>query len=153
MRRLGSTLCKELWAVPLSSSEYSQGGGDAVLPVIAVGDGARNTPTFDQDRVYIYDGHLLLSCLDAKSGTIHWQRDVINEFNGEHCWYNASSPVIAGELVLVSGGGPEETFLAFDQNNGEMIWKSGDELMTTQLPISPLSTARVRSSFSCSQVS
>ena len=126
---------KELWAVPLSSSEYSQGGGDAGAPGNRGGDGARNTPTFDQDRVYIYDGHLLLTCLDAKSGTIHWQRDVINEFNGRNIrWYNASSPVIAGELVLVSGGGPGETFLAFDKNNGEMIWKSGDELMTHATP-------------------
>ena len=116
------------------------------------GDGARNTPTFDLDRVYIYDGHLLLTCLDAKSGTIHWQRDVINEFNGRNIrWYNASSPVIAGDR-FGGGGGPGETFY-FDKNNGEMIWKSGDELMTHATPISPLSTARVRSSFSCSQVS
>ena len=125
----------ELWSVPLSSSDYGHGGGDAGAPGNRGGDGARNTPTIDGDRVFVYDGHLVLTCLARDSGKVVWQRNIVDEFNGRNIkWFNATSPVIVDGKVCVSGGGPGETFLAFDPSSGEVHWKAGDDLMTHATP-------------------
>lgn len=126
---------EEIWAVPLSSSDYGHGGGDAGTPGNRGGDGARNTPTVDGDRVFVYDGHLVLTCMATSNGEILWQRKISEEFNGRNIkWFNATSPVMIDDTVYVSGGGQGETFLAFDRASGEIQWKTGDDLMTHATP-------------------
>jgi outer membrane protein assembly factor BamB len=49
-------------------------------------------------------------------------------------WKNASSPLLTNGLVVVCGGGPGESFLAFDQSTGKVRWKSGDETPTHATP-------------------
>ena len=132
---LDSATGKELWAAPLSSSDYGHDGGNAGASGNRGGDGPRNTPTVDGNRVYIYDGRLVLSCLDATDGTVVWRHDVVKEFSGRAIkWYNATSPLLHDQMLFVSGGGPNETFLAFDKDSGEVLWKTGDEMMTHATP-------------------
>jgi len=132
---LDPTSGKELWAAPLSSSDYGHDGGNAGASGNRGGDGPRNTPTVDGNRVYVYDGRLILTCLDAKDGSVIWQHDVVKEFAGRHIkWYNATSPLLHNQMLFVSGGGPGETFLAFDKNSGDVLWKTGDDLMTHATP-------------------
>ena len=132
---LDSATGKELWAAPLSSSDYGHDGGNAGASGNRGGDGPRNTPTVDGNHVYIYDGRLVLSCLDATDGTVVWRHDVVKEFSGRAIkWYNATSPLLHDQTLFVSGGGPSETFLAFDKNSGEVLWKTGDEMMTHATP-------------------
>jgi outer membrane protein assembly factor BamB len=132
---LDSETGKELWAAPLSSSDYGHDGGNAGASGNRGGDGPRNTPTVDGNRVYIYDGRLVLSCLDATDGTVVWRHDVVKEFSGRPIkWYNATSPLLHDQMLFVSGGGPNETFLAFDKDSGEVLWKTGDEMMTHATP-------------------
>lgn len=126
---------KERWAVPLSTSDYGHDGGNAGASGNRGGDGPRNTPTVDSNHVYVYDGRLVLSCLNATDGSIVWQHDVVKEFSGRHIkWYNATSPLLHGKMLFVSGGGPGETFLAFDKDSGKVLWKTGDDLMTHATP-------------------
>ena len=133
---LDPTTGKELWAAPLSSSDYGHDGGNAGASGNRGGDGPRNTPTVDGNRVYVYDGRLILTCLDAKDGSVIWQHDVVKEFAGRHIkWYNATSPLLHNQMLFVSGGGPGETFLAFDKNSGDVLWKTGDDLMTHATPL------------------
>ena len=132
---LDTTTGIEKWAVPLSSSDYGHGGGDAGAPGNRGGDGARNTPTVDGNRIYVYDGHLVLTCINSESGSILWQIDVVKQFSGRNIkWYNASSPVLKDNAVFVGGGGPGQSFLAFDKMTGEPLWKSGDEIITHATP-------------------
>ena len=126
---------KEIWATALSSSDYGHGGGDAGAPGNRGGDGARNTPTISGDRVYVYDGHLVLTCMDLESGNIVWQKDIIKDFNGRNIkWFNATSPVVHGDSIFISGGGPSETFLAINKQTGKVLWKTGDDMMTHATP-------------------
>ena len=37
-------------------------------------------------------------------------------------------------MVYVAGGGADQTFLAFNKNTGDVIWKTGDETMTHATP-------------------
>ncbi len=126
---------EQLWSVPLGVSDYEHDGGNSGAPDNRGGDGPRSTPATDGRRVFVYDAHLLLSCLDAKSGDVIWQRDVIKEFDGRNIkWYNATSPLLSGSALYVAGGGAGQSFLAFDKTSGEVIWKSGDDLMTHATP-------------------
>jgi outer membrane protein assembly factor BamB len=50
-------------------------------------------------------------------------------------WQSAASPLIDGDLVFVAGGGPGQSLLAFDKNNGRVVWQGQDEKMTHSTPV------------------
>ncbi len=126
---------KELWSFPMCISNYDE-GGDSGTSDNSGGDGPRSTPTVDGNRVYVYDSQLGLYCLDADSGKVVWQTDVVEAFSGRNIrWQSSTSPLLEGDLILVPGGGPGESFLAFHKSTGEVVWKSGDELMTHAMPV------------------
>ena len=127
---------KPLWERTFGSSKYEHGGGDAGAPGNRGGDGPRSTPTIHEGRIYVYDAHLLLTCMEATSGKILWQQDIAKDFEGKNItWKNAASPVIVGDMVCVPGGGPGKAFLAFDHRSGELVWHSGNEAMTHATPV------------------
>ncbi|MCG8587027.1 MAG: PQQ-like beta-propeller repeat protein [Pirellulales bacterium] len=126
---------KELWSVTFGKSEYGHDGGNAGAPGNRGGDGPRSTPTTDGKLVWVYDAHMVLACLDAATGKEIWKRDIVKEFDGRPIkWFNATSPLIVGDAVIVSGGGKDQSFLAFNKNDGKVIWKSGDETITHATP-------------------
>ena len=132
---LNATTGDELWRVPMGSSKYEQGGGNAGAPDNKGGDGPRSTPATSEGNVYVYDSYMLLTCFDAKTGNVIWKQDVANDFAGRNIkWLNASSPIIDGDAIYVSGGGAGQSFLAFNKNDGHLIWKSGDETITHATP-------------------
>jgi outer membrane protein assembly factor BamB len=78
---------------------------------------------------------MLLTCFDAANGEVVWKHDIVNEFSGRNIkWFNATSPLLVGDVIYVAGGGSGQTFLAFNKNTGEPIWKSGDETITHATP-------------------
>jgi outer membrane protein assembly factor BamB len=125
----------ELWSLTFGSGDYEQGGGNAGDRGNSGGDGPRSTPAVDGDRVYVYDSYMALTCVDAANGRLVWQQDIIKDFQGRNIeWLNASSPVIAGDFVIIGGGGTGESFLAFEKSSGDVVWKSGDETITHATP-------------------
>lgn len=126
---------KRLWTYQLGETEYNHNGGNSGAPGNEGGDGPRTTPAADGDQVFVYDGHLRLVCLNAADGRVQWQHDVANELGGRNIkWFNAVSPVIDAHRVYVPGGGAGQSFLAFDRQSGELVWKSGDDTMTHATP-------------------
>ena len=127
---------ERLWSVALGSSDYEQGGGDSGAEGNRGGDGPRSTPSTDGRHVFVYDSHMALYCFDAKTGTVQWQTNLIDDYAGRKIsWLNAASPLLSDSLLFVSGGGAEQSFLAFDKVSGEVVWKSGDETMTHATPV------------------
>ena len=125
---------KELWAKPLKLAKY-QGGGDDGTGDNKGGDGPRSTPTVSDGRVYVYGANLDLWCFDAKTGRVLWQKDVAKDYGGRNIsWQNATSPIIEGNLVIVSGGGKGAAFLAFDKTSGALKWKAEDDTITHATP-------------------
>jgi outer membrane protein assembly factor BamB len=125
----------ELWASPLGVAKYD-GGGDSGTPDNGGGDGPRSTPAFDGGKVYTYSSKMVLQCMEAASGRQIWACDVIKEHAGANIhWQSASSPVVEGDLVFVAGGGPGQALLAFDKNNGHVIWKGQDDKLTQSTPL------------------
>ena len=78
---------------------------------------------------------MMLTCLDATNGSVLWSRDIVKQNAGRNIkWLNATSPVMDGDRLYIIGGGAGESFLALNKNTGDVIWKSGDELMTHATP-------------------
>jgi len=126
---------KELWATPTGIAKY-QGGADSGTPDNKGGDGPRSTPAISGGRVFVYSSTMVLQCLDAASGKVLWNKDVIASFGGKNIgWESAMSPVVDGSLVYVAGGGAGQSMLAFKQATGELAWKSGDGGITHATPV------------------
>ncbi len=115
---------KTLWDTPIGP-EYENGQGD----------GPRATPTIDGDAVYVYGGEGMLAALTLADGKIRWQHDVPKELGVKPAEYGmASSPLVAGDLVLVQVGGPGATVVAYDKQ-GKLSWKSGSDSAGYSSPI------------------
>ena len=89
------------------------------------GAGPRATPFIDGENIYTFGRNGDLICWRLYDGEKIWHRNVMDEGGEEPTWGHASSPLVLGNMVVVQGGGSCRT-IAFDKNNGALIWKSGN---------------------------
>ena len=83
------------------------------------GLGPRATPTIDGDRVYTVGGTGILNCLDFETGKQIWSTNIFAENNAKAPpWGVSVSPLIHGELVIVSAGGA----VAYYKDTGKIAW-------------------------------
>lgn len=86
---------------------------------------ARSTPTVDGNFIYALGSDGDLACLEAKTGKIKWTKNIRKEFGGQPGeWAYAESPLVDGDAVVVTPGGPEATMVALNKKTGAVIWKS-----------------------------
>lgn len=130
-RKTGQTI----WQRPLAVAQY-RNGGDRGVPDNDGGDGPRTTPVFADGRLFVFGTEFDLTALDAATGRVLWQKHLLKDFGGsEISWGNAASPLVMGDRVLVAGGGSGQAFIAFRADNGEVIWKSGNDRATHSTPV------------------
>lgn len=92
------------------------------------GDGPRGTPTVDGERVYVEGANGDVSCLEAASGKTIWHVNLRTDFGGSTPgWGYSESPLLVGDLVIVTPGGKQGTLLALNKMTGAKVWQSGDE--------------------------
>ncbi len=90
------------------------------------GNSPRATPLIDRGKVYLLGALGHLTCVDAKTGLIQWQRDL-----GRECqipaldWGLAGSPLISEGKLIVQPGGERGSLLALNPETGETIWQWG----------------------------
>jgi outer membrane protein assembly factor BamB len=110
---------QELWSSGWSAEFKEQLGGD----------GPRATPHADGDRVYFQGALGELRCLEAASGKLVWRKDILNENQGPELAYGmAVSPLVVGEKLIVTPGGPKgHCVVAYQKLTGETIWHSLDD--------------------------
>src|SRR5687768_12969551 len=92
-------------------------------------EGVRATPAIDRDRIYTYGSRGLLVCRSLEGGKELWRLDVLRETNAQilgegQVWGQASSPLIAGDLLYVQGGRGPHAAVAVDKASGRVAWKS-----------------------------
>jgi outer membrane protein assembly factor BamB len=116
---------RQLWATKLGPIFTFKGN--------SWGDGPRATPTVDGDRVYVLGGQGELACLDTAKGGIVWQKNLIKNFGGQVMeyapptnWGYCESPLIEGNKLICSPGGPKGTVLALDKKTGNELWRTKD---------------------------
>ena len=89
------------------------------------GPGPRSTPTIDGDRLYALSETGDLACLRVSDGTVVWQRNILKEFKGENpYWLLSESPLVDGNLVIVTPGGRGAGMVALDKMSGKTVWAS-----------------------------
>jgi outer membrane protein assembly factor BamB len=99
---------KHLWATKLGRS-----GGGGGYP------GPRCTPTVDGKFVYALGQFGDLVCVDAEKGVEKWRKNLQEDFRGKMMsgWGNSESPLIDGDKLICTPGGPDGTLLALDKNS------------------------------------
>jgi outer membrane protein assembly factor BamB len=84
---------------------------------------ARTTPTIDDGRGYVMSSVGRLLCFDAKTGEKIWSVDTFEKFGGRQIrWALAESPLIDGDNVICTPGGPDATLAALDKKTGKTVW-------------------------------
>lgn len=84
--------------------------------------GPRATPATDGKRVYTLSRDGQLFCLNADTGAVLWQKNLITGFQaGNLKWGLSASPVLKGNLLLLNAC---EYGIALDRMTGEKIWAS-----------------------------
>lgn len=93
------------------------------------GNGPRATPTVQGNRVYSLGSGGVLSCLDLRTGALHWQRNLVEEHGATPPeWGYAGSPLLHDGLVIVAPGGPNgHSVVAYHALSGEPAWQAGDD--------------------------
>ena len=92
---------------------------------LSAGNGPRSTPTFSEGAVYAFGGYGDLVCLDASSGAIRWQKNILQEFGGQNLtWGICESVLVDDNRVICTPGGDKATLVALDRQSGAVLWKA-----------------------------
>jgi outer membrane protein assembly factor BamB len=89
--------------------------------------GPRSSPTVDGNLIFTVNQWGELSCVSAESGKKLWHRDFEKDFGGSMPrWGFSESPLVDGNQVVVTPGGPKGAMVALNKQSGEVIWQSQD---------------------------
>jgi hypothetical protein len=86
---------------------------------------ARSTPTVDGSFLYALSSDGDLASVETASGKIRWQKNLRKDFGGQPgTWAYAESPLVDGDLVVVTPGGTDATLVALNKTSGAVVWKA-----------------------------
>ena len=87
--------------------------------------GPRCTPTVDGDLIFALDAWGELIGVRASDGKEQWRRNLAKDFGGTPpTWGYSESPLVDGQQVVVTPGGPKGALVAVKKNNGALLWQS-----------------------------
>ena len=85
--------------------------------------GSRCTPTFYNGNIFLISGGGDIVCVGA-DGKIKWSKNHYSLYESKPIMFGISeSPLIVDNLVIASPGGKKASFVAFDINNGKVVWE------------------------------
>ncbi len=93
------------------------------------GDGPRANPTWHDGRVYALGAAGELRCLDAKTGKLIWNRNILKDNAAENIqWGMSASPLIVDDKVItLPGGASGKSVVAYSRLTGAPIWRALDD--------------------------
>jgi outer membrane protein assembly factor BamB len=84
----------------------------------------RTVPAVGEKLVFSLDPKCRFHALDAKTGKLIWQKNLVQEYKTViPGWYAGENPLIDGDRVLLATGG-DALVIAFDQETGKEIWRT-----------------------------
>ena len=109
---------KALWSSPLAPAYEN-----------TMGNGPRGTPAIAGEVVLTFTGEGILTASKFSDGTLLWSHHCVKELGGKPAEYGmACSPLVVGELVLVTVGAPKATVAAYQIASGKLAWTAGDDV-------------------------
>lgn len=108
---------KELWFTEIGPADEK----------ISYDHGPRSSPTIAGDKLYALTANGDLGCLDLSNGKVLWKSSFKKQLGGKmmSSWGFSESPLVDGNKVIVTPGGPENTMVAFNKDSGSIIWRAG----------------------------
>lgn len=107
----GKTVWTHSYLCCLEPKQYE--GGPGATPAIAGG------------RVYTFSKVGDVFCLDALTGTLRWHKNLVSQLGVKKpAWGFAGSPVVWGELLILSAG---TSGVALNKDTGEVVWQNGND--------------------------
>jgi outer membrane protein assembly factor BamB len=89
--------------------------------------GPRCTPAVDGNLVVALDPWGTLICVSAADGKEQWRKNLVKDFGGTPpTWGYSESPLVDGDQVVVTPGGPKGALLALNKRTSDLIWQSKD---------------------------
>jgi outer membrane protein assembly factor BamB len=86
---------------------------------------ARSTPTVEGNVLYALSSDGDLACLETANGKVIWRKSLRGDFGGQYGkWAYSESPLIDGDVLVVTPGGAGATLVALNKKTGAVIWKS-----------------------------
>lgn len=99
------------------------------------GAGPTATPIVEGDRIYVVGANGYTHCLDVKTGTVIWEKNIGREYQVAEMSCRPS-PLIEGSLLIVfTGAKPGASVLALDKLTGKEVWKALDDPVSNSSPI------------------
>jgi outer membrane protein assembly factor BamB len=87
--------------------------------------GSRSVPAVTDNYVLTMGGNGQASCFDRKSQELVWQKNMAADYGGKLPGYGwCNSPLVLGDMVIISALGDEAGLVAFDVATGKEIWAS-----------------------------
>ena len=84
----------------------------------------RTVPAVGQKLVFSLDPKCRFHALDAKTGKLVWQKNLVQDYKSAiPGWYAGQNPLLDGDRVLLATGG-DALVVAFDQATGKEIWRT-----------------------------
>ena len=109
---------KILWSTRLGKAGAPGWGGFA---------GPRGTPTVDGSLVFALGQYGEVICVKAEDGKEVWRKRLTTDFGGPQVeWGFSESPLVDGDQVVLTPGGPKGTLVALNKQTGELIWQTKD---------------------------
>ncbi len=88
-------------------------------------EGPGCTPTVNGDRLYVVGMGGDVACLQVADGKIIWRRSFTKDFGARPpMWSYRESPLVNGDKLICTPGGPDAMLAALDKQTGKTIWKS-----------------------------
>ena len=118
---------EELWRHKIDSTYLGHDGSH---------NGPISTPTVDGNKVFALGPKGQFLALDLKTGKQLWNTNLVDDHKAVVPFYGfSSSPIVDGSMVILETGGPEKTISAFNKDNGELLWSTGNDTVNHQSPI------------------
>jgi outer membrane protein assembly factor BamB len=106
---------KQVWATRVGSRHQDPQLG-----------GSRSTPSVEGDLLWTIDTDGDLICLETATGKERWRKNMPRDFGGQMMsgWMFSESPLIDGDRIVVTPGGPRAALAAMEKRTGKEIWRA-----------------------------
>jgi outer membrane protein assembly factor BamB len=93
------------------------------------------TPLVSGGRLFAFGRMGMVHCLDARDGSVIWQKDLGKQYGSESIG-TTPSPLLEGSLlILVTGGKPDACVISLDKDSGTPVWHALDDKWTYSTPL------------------
>ncbi len=114
----------ELWRFELEPTYQGHDGSH---------DGPIATPMVADGRVFALGARGRLVAVDLATGSLSWSVHLVEDLGGEKPWYGfGSSPLRAGDNVVVGMPSEEGGLVALNRSTGELAWQATDDSIEYQ---------------------